>query len=535
MSDRTNAPDEKLRKNRIRARNLPVALIGVLLLALGGLAMTTTGCGSGGAEKLPGVTDIDRGVDSTGIVPALKDTPLAGTNPRGSTLQRIKRRDSLVAITGYNPVSYFLYRGEPMGYEYELLQTLADHLGVALEVTLMEDQNEMFEALKNGEADLVAYRLAVTQRRAEQVAFTDPLHATRQVLVQQMPERYDSLRAGQIPETSPAADSLLQYPFELVTQNDTVHITEDSPFQQRLNNLGEEMGGEIDVIQVDSEVPREKLIQRVANGDIDYTVANETIAELNKAYYGDIAIRPVLSVNQQIAWALRDDRAWELGNVINAWLAGLKEQDDFRRIYDKYFTDRKGFSERRREVNIKGQTEKLTKYDDLVKTTLDSSKLGWDWRLLMAQMWQESKFEPQAQSWAGAQGLMQIMPGTARKYVNGSVFDPKDNIEGAIDYLEFLNDYWSDKIKDPKQRRRFILASYNVGFGHLEDARRLTEKYGGNKNTWEDVSKWLLRKSMKKYYTDDVVKYGYARGEEPVAYVRHITERFEQYENLVSA
>lgn len=508
-----------------------LAFIGALLIS----ALLLAACGTGGAEKIPGVTDIDRGVDSTGIVAALQDTTLAGTNPRGSTLQRIQRRDTLVAVTGYNPVSYFLYRGRAMGYEYELLQELARHLGVELKMRVMKDRAEMFEVIQSGEADVLAYRLAVTQRRAEKVAFTDPLHATRQVLVQQMPEGYDSTRAGQVPEASAASDSLLQYPFELVTQDDTVHVIEDSPYEQRLKNLGEEMGGEIDVVQVDSDVPRQKLIERVAQGDIDYTVANETIAELNRAYYGDIAIRPVLSVNQQIAWAVRDDKAWEFLNVINAWLASEKESDAFHQIYDKYFTDRKGFIERRKEVSISGQTEQLTKYDDLVRAALDTSKLGWDWRLVMAQMYQESKFKPKAQSWAGAQGLMQIMPQTAAKYVDGSVYDPEDNIEGAVDYLEYLNDYWTGKIKDPQQRRRFVLASYNVGFGHLEDARRLTEKYGGNKNNWEDVSKWLLRKSMEKYYTDDVVKYGYARGEEPVAYVRLITERFDQYEKLVAA
>jgi membrane-bound lytic murein transglycosylase F len=509
-----------------------VALLPALLLAG---ALLLAACGSGGVERLPGISDIDEGVDSTGIVAALQDTTLAGTNPRDATLKRIKQRDTLVAVTGYNPVSYFLYRGEPMGYEYELLQGLAEHLGVALDVRLMHDRDKMFEALDSGEADLMAYRLAVTQRRAERVAFTDPLHATRQVLVQQMPAGYDSIRAGKIPESSPAADSLIQYPFELVTQDDTVHVIENSPFQQRLENLGEEMGGEIDVVEVDSDVPREKLIERVAAGDIDYTVANETIAELNRAYYGDIAIRPVLSVNQQIAWALQDDKAWEFVNVINAWLSRVKDEQKFQRIYDKYFTDRKGFVERRREVSIDGQTQQLTKYDDMVKTALDSSKLGWDWRLLMAQMYQESKFKPKAKSWAGAQGLMQIMPATAGQYVDGNVYDPQDNIEGAVAFLVWLEDYWKDKITDPQQRRLFVLASYNTGHGHVEDARRLTEKYGDDKNKWEDVSKWLLRKAWEKYYTDDVVKYGYARGEEPVAYVELITQRFDQYEKLVAS
>ena len=501
------------------------ALWTVLLLAA---------CGSGGAEKLPGVTDIER-VDSTGILAALEDTTLAGTDPQGATLRRIKARDTLVAITGYNPVSYFLYRGQPMGYEYELLQKLADHLGVELDLRLMKDREKMFEAIQSGQADLLAYRLAVTQRRAERVAFTEPLHATRQVLVQRLPEKYDSLRAPEIPDTSPAADSIIQYPFELVTRDDTVHVIEDSPYEQRLHNLGEEMGGEIDVIEVDSDVPREKLIERVAEGDIDYTVADETIAELNRAYYGDIAIRPVLSVHQQIAWALQDDRAWELRLVINDWLEEIKGDEEFRQIYDKYFTDRKAFTERRKEVSVEGQVEQLTQYDDLVREALQEHPLSWDWRLVMAQMYQESKFKPRAQSWAGARGLMQLMPATARQYGVSNIFDPEENVNGALRFLVWLQDYWKDKIENPKQRRRFILASYNAGHGHVQDARRLAEKYGDNPNKWEDVSKWLLRKAWEKYYTDDVVKYGYARGEEPVAYVELITERFNQYQDLVAS
>lgn len=501
---------------------------------LSGTMLGTGGCSGDSVQKLPGITDIDE-VDSTGIAAALQDTTLAGTTPQGQTLKRIKRRDTLRAITGYNAVSYFLYRGQPMGYEYELLKKLADHLGVELELRLMRDREKMMDAIQAGQADLLAYRLAVTQRRAKNVAFTDPLHATRQVLVQEMPAKYDSLRISEIPATSQQADSLIQYPFELVTQDDTVHVLENSPYQQRLDNLGEEMGGEIDVIEVDSDVPRERLIQRVAQGDIDYTVANETIAELNRAYYGDIAIRPVLSVSQQIAWALRDDQAWELINVINAWLADIKHDHEFQQIYDKYFTDRKGFVERRKEVSLDGQTEKLTKYDDLVQRALEENSLGWDWRLLMAQMYQESKFKPRAQSWAGARGLMQLMPATAQQYNVSNIFDPQENVQGAVRFLGWLNDYWKDIIENPVQRRRFVLASYNAGHGHVQDARRLARKYDDNPNRWEDVSKWLLRKAWEKYYQDDVVKYGYARGEEPVAYVRLITQRFDQYKQLVAA
>jgi membrane-bound lytic murein transglycosylase F len=158
--------------------------------------------------------------------------------------------------------------------------------------------------------------------------------------------------------------------------------------------------------------------------------------------------------------------------------------------------------------------------------------LKWDWRLLAAQAFQESRFKPAARSWAGATGLLQLMPATAREYGVKNALDPEDNVRGAVKFLVWLTKYWN-KIPSEDERLKFILASYNTGAGHVEDAQRLTEKYGGDPQAWNDVAYWLLQKSKVQYSTDPVVKYGFCRGIEPVTYVALILERFNHYKQFV--
>jgi membrane-bound lytic murein transglycosylase F len=127
------------------------------------------------------------------------------------------------------------------------------------------------------------------------------------------------------------------------------------------------------------------------------------------------------------------------------------------------------------------------------------------------------------------------MPPTARQFGVRDPLDPEDNVQGACKFLRWLTDYWTKRIPDEGERLKFILASYNTGAGHVEDAQRLTEKYGGNPEKWDDVSYWLLQKSTQQYSTDPVVKFGFCRGLEPVNYVSHIIERYEHYkEHLVA-
>ncbi|MEM6338138.1 MAG: transporter substrate-binding domain-containing protein [Bacteroidota bacterium] len=461
------------------------------------------------------------------IVPSPGSASLVGTeegpnnNPAAfiDRMTDIRERGKLVAVTGYNPISYFVYRGVPMGYEYELLERLAETLDVELEILVEENVDDMFALLDAGEADLIAYRLIVTGDYAGRAAYTAPIHVTRQVLVQYV----DSAGSG-------PPDDLVEYPFELI--GDSVHVPADSEQAERLYALEDEIGGEIDVIEIDDRITSAQLIRRVSRGEYDYSVARESIARLNEAYFPNVVVQPAVSVWQRVAWAVPFG-ADSLLASINGWLEDEKLQPEFQRLYNKYFEDRIGFRERIADEYLTTETGRLSPYDDLIRTASSASDLGWDWRLLASQMFQESRFKPRARSWAGAQGLMQLMPPTAREFGVSNANDPEQNVAGAIRFLEWLDAYWTDKIDDPDERLKFILASYNTGHGHVEDARRLTEKYGKDPQVWEDVAYYLLRKSRREFYQDPVVRYGYSRGIEPVEYVERILDRFEHYQRFV--
>lgn len=162
-------------------------------------------------------------------------------------------------------------------------------------------------------------------------------------------------------------------------------------------------------------------------------------------------------------------------------------------------------------------------------------KAGWDWQLLAAQCYQESTFDPQAHSWAGACGLMQIMPATADHLglARDKMYDPESNIAAAAKYIAELNGLFKD-IPDRRERINFVLASYNGGAFHIRDAMALTEKYGGNKHRWADVSRYVLLLQQEQYYRDPVVKHGYMRGSETADYVTRIQQRYNEYRGVHS-
>ena len=157
----------------------------------------------------------------------------------------------------------------------------------------------------------------------------------------------------------------------------------------------------------------------------------------------------------------------------------------------------------------------------------------WDWRLLAAQCYQESCFDPKAYSWAGARGLMQIMPATAAQIglPESKMYDPEENIYAAVRYIIKLTSHFQD-IRDPRERQLFVLGSYNGGFFHIRDAMALAKKDGKNPHRWDDVSEYVLKLSMPQYYNDPVVKYGYMRGQETATYVSRIRDRWAQYRGV---
>jgi membrane-bound lytic murein transglycosylase F len=437
-------------------------------------------------------------------------------------LAEIRDRGTLRAITTYSSTSYFIYRGKPMGYEYELLTRLADFLNLDLELVIAKNLDSLYVMLQRGDGDIIAHGLTVTKNRQKLVSFAREHLTTRQVLVQRKPDNWHHMKIHEIER------ALIRNPVDLIGKE--VHVRKESAYYDRLLNLSEEIGGDIKIVVEPGDLETENLIQMVADGEIDYTVADNYIAAINKTYYTNLDIKTAISLPQRIAWAVRKTSP-DLLKAVNAWIDMMKKDTDYYVIYNKYFTNEKAYRRRIRSNLYSKATGQISEYDSLIRVS--SEQLGWDWRLLASMIYQESRFDSTADSWAGAEGLMQMIPAIADQFGDYDLNDPAQSIEAGTRYLLYLQNIWKD-IPDSLDRIKFVLASYNVGENHVMDARRLAEKYGADPDVWdENVAKYLLNKSKSKYYNDEVVRYGYCRGSEPYNYVNDILKRYDEYRMVI--
>lgn len=438
-------------------------------------------------------------------------------------LNKIKKRGYITAIIDNSSTGLFIYRGRTMGYEYDLLKLYAEEIGVALKINITVSLEKGFEKLQNGEGDILAYNLTVTKERKQRVAFTDYHNLVKTVLIQRKPDNWRDMKLHEIEKT------LIRNPVDLIGKN--IHVRHHSSHKERMENLSDEIGGGILITESDPATETEGLIRMVAEGAIEYTVAEEDIAKVNATYYSNLDIKTAVSFPQQIAWGVRKN-ASKLLSSLNNWIGRMKKTADYYVIYDKYFKSTKSSLKRVKSDYFSTESGELSPYDNIIKKF--AKDLGWDWRLLAAQVYKESKFDKHAKSWAGALGLMQLLPVTAAEYGIDNLSDPEDNIYAGTRHLIWLQDYWKDKIEDPIERQKIILASYNVGHGHVMDARRLAEKYGKDPMLWDDnIEEMLLKKSNAKYFNDEVVEYGYCRGIEPVDYVKTIYSIYEDYKAML--
>jgi len=466
----------------------------ILLLIL----VFTGACNSGGQKK--------GGKEAAQKVPDLEEILTAG---------------KIRVVTNYNSTNYFVYKGQPMGYQFELLQEFATFIGVKLEVTVNNDLQTNFEALQNGLIDIIASNLPVMPESEDYIAYTAPHSFSRQVLVQQA---YSSDQKG---SNNIQYNTLIRNQLDLAGKS--IYVQKGSAYVQRLRNLANEIGDSIHIVEIpDYEV--EQLVELVAAGEIPYTVCDENLAIVNLNFYPNLDVETPVSFPQKQAWAVNKN-APELLNAINNWMVSFTQTPRYQRIYQKYFLNKRsihlvdaGFH------SIKGG--QVSVYDELIKE--ESQRFDMDWRLIASIIYQESRFIPDAESWAGALGLMQLMPETAERFGVQSITSPRDNIRGGMQLLQWLDERLALRVEDSNERLKFVLAAYNVGIGHVLDAMKLAEKYGMNPTIWNDnVDFFLLHKSDPKYYNDPVVEFGYCRGEEPYQYVREILERYDHYKNVM--
>lgn len=399
-----------------------------------------------------------------------------------------------------------------MGFQYELIKRFAEYLGADLEITVSNNLSESFKLLNENKHHILATNLTNTSERNSRFILTDPIDHTKQVLVQRKRSNKTEYISG-----------LKQM------SNKSIYVKGNSGYFNQLNKLKEKQELEINIIPF-HKFNTEDLIRLVALGEIDYTVSDYNIAYINSKYYNNLDLSLDISETQKLSWALNKESI-SLANEINNWLRKFKKTATYRIIHNKYYKSSRAvkiFHSSYYYLN----SGKISNYDTIIKTK--SKNINWDWKLLAALIYQESKFDPEAQAWTGAYGLMQIMPETAETFRIEDFESPVGNIEAGTRYIKYLDKTFKKHLSDTTDLVKFILAAYNVGAGHVLDARRLAEKYGKNPDKWNNNTDfYLLNKSNPTYYKDPLSRNGYCRGREPYNFVYEIMERYNHYNNII--
>lgn len=423
--------------------------------------------------------------------------------------------DTLRVGTLYSPTSYFIYRETQMGYDYDLVTRLGADKNMVIDLHVIPNLARAVEMLDSGLIDLLAYEVPVTAEYREHVVPCGTETVTHQVLVQ--PKKSDK----------PAITDVT----ELIGRE--VYVEKDSKYHHRLTNLNEELGGGIIIKPIDRDtLITEDMIAMVSRGEIPLTIVDSDIARLNKTYYNDLDITLEVSFPQRAAWGVAPDKKW-LADSIDSWMTQEKPRRQQAELLKRYFEDSK--SAPVIDLKIDFSKGRISPFDHLFKRY--AASIGWDWRLLASQGYAESHFDSTVVSWAGARGVMQLMPSTARAHGLGAdrITNNDRNIATAAKVIAELNRTFSPKVKDAEERKKFIVAAYNSGAAHILDAIALAEKHGVNAQKWDGcVAEMLLQKSKPEYYNDPVCKYGYFRGRQTYEYVKRVYSFYNQAKSKIA-
>ena len=409
------------------------------------------------------------------------------------TLQKIKQTGVITVATRNSAHCYYLYRDQPMGFEYELAKAFAEYLGVRLQIKIVDKWSDMVAALSDGSAAFIAASMPITSKRQTQVAFSDGYMEVAQNIITHR-------KNTGIKE---AAD----------LSGKTIDVRKGTVYQQRLVELKKQ--GINLAIRLHDDLPVEELIQKVADGQIDFTIANSNIISINRRNFPGVVSTGSINDGMQLAWAVYP-KSKKLLEQINAFLRMINKSGKFDEIYNKYYGEIDDFDYVDLEAFHRRVKNKLSRYSPFIKAA--AKKHGFDWRLIAAQIYQESHLNPWAKSQAGARGLMQILPSTAKDLGIGDLFDPVQNINAGVQHLKDLYDHFDQA--HGEDRLLIALAAYNIGQGHINDARNLAKKKGLDPDKWVSLSKTLPLLQYRKYFMN--TQYGFCRGTEPIRYIKQI-------------
>ena len=411
-------------------------------------------------------------------------------------LAEIRRNGRLRMLTLNGPATYYLWQGELIGFEYELVKAFADSQGVVLETVVAPNRADLQPWLAAGRGDLVSAGVTITESRVGAgLTFSEPYLPVREVFVGRTP-----------------VDTLAGLHGRRVT------VQAGTSFAETLRGLSPDVGIEIDLVDVASPA----LIERVGRGELDLTLADSHVAEVEAAFDERLHIGPRLDPERSLGWVLRPDQP-QLLAALNQFIKERYRGYEYNVLRNKYFRNERRMR-RQREHRVEGET--LSPYDGLIRAAAEEH--GFDWRLLVSQMYQESGFDPTQVSFAGARGLMQVLPRTAQEVgvAPERLAEPAAGVTAGVRYLAWTRDRFASLPRG--ERHWFALAAYNAGVGHVRDARRLAAEQGLDAGRWFDnVENAMLLLSEDRYAGQAV--HGYVRGSEPVRYVSEIRHRYRAY------
>lgn len=414
-----------------------------------------------------------------------------------SKLQKIKNADVLKVGILFNPTSYYVDIDTAAGFEHDLVQHFAEYLNVEIEFVPSYHIAELLPKLENGTVDILVGGLAPTKSRSEKFRYSPPyLDISQKVVYKQGRQRPNSMEDIDAPITVAAQTS---------HHEKLLNMVEDYP--------------EMEISVAESADPNE-ILEMVIDGSVDYTIADSHNLAVVRRYFPDISVAFTIEKKQQLSWLLNDNHDDSLYAVLIDFFGEMNESGDLLALEDRYFGHVEKFNYVDTRLFMRAVDKVLPKYQDWFEQYAGDI----DWRLLAAQSYQESHWNPRAKSPTGVRGIMMLTQPTAKQFGVKSRLDAEDNIRGGAIYLRKLLNRIPARISE-HDRPWFALAAYNVGWGHVQDARRLTSKLGGDPDKWVDVKNQLPLLRQKRYYKK--TRYGFARGDEAVNYVSNIRRYYD--------
>ena len=426
---------------------------------------------------------------------------LGGCAEEPSTLERVQAEGVLRVVTRNSPATYFQDRNGETGFEYELVKRFAADLGVELQVETADNVDELFARLGKANGPVLAAAGLVASDGRQQVArFSQPyLEVTPQVVYrngQQRPTRPQELLGKRI----------------LVLKGSS-HAEQLAALKAQLPELSYEESAAVEVVD---------LLRMVDEGQIDLTLVDSNELAMNQVYFPNVRVAFDLGDSLGLGWAVAAGEDSSLLEEINAFIARAQQNGSLKRLTERYYGHVDVLGYVGAYTFAKHLQQRLPRYEKHFRQAAQVQ--GLDWRLLAAMGYQESLWQPGATSKTGVRGLMMLTLRTAQAMGVSNRLDPKQSIDGGAKYIVHVKQQLPASIAEP-DRTWFALAAYNVGGGHLEDARKLAEAEGLDPNKWLDVQKILPRLSQKQWYSK--TRYGYARGGEPVHFVRNIRRYYD--------